>query len=403
MKRQYGFYVPSDVRNANFFPPLLALSPDRAHIRETELRTFWPTTGEWRISRVVHYLRKGSETHFTGLPKDQFAGLTPASLLLMGAFDLPDGLAHWILIVDSASEAAAIVESVFDLGSDFHTGLFLPADYLLRARDEYSQLIEELSHALAQGTLPAFIASAALPSTDALAQMAQTQFMRGRRLSSLSPFALAAPGDAVMTISRDIEYALYRQAEMRHRAAEVLRILTGQGGGVDIATAVVRGFGALDATFLSASQHRKSRAGMSFEHHIRRLLEDGNIRYEAQAVTGGRRPDFVMPTSASLANNAAEHHVSMVLSAKTTLRERWKQIALERFASPIFLATVDDRISDEAIRDMSGHNICLVVPESLKESDYDVHPNVITFGDFFRYEVGQKRPTLLAAPAFRLT
>lgn len=399
---QGGFYVPHDIRAAAFFPALTNVNAGKPHIFEAQIQTFWPETGELKTSRVVHYSNKGHETHLTGLPKDQFTGLTPASTVLMGAFDGPAGPTYWGIVVDSASETASVLEAFFDLNSSFHSLLVNPADFLARARDENELLIEELTDALRRGTLAAFIASAALPSTDALALMAQEEFLRGRS-ASLDPYELDAPGNAVMEISRDIEYRQYRRAEMRHRAAEVLRILTGQGEGTDIATAVVRGFNDLNATFLSASQHRKSRAGMSFEHHIRRMLEDGGVRYKAQAVTGGRRPDFVMPDAAALEPKAREHDISLVLSAKTTLRERWKQITLEKFTSPIFLATVDDRISDDAILDMSGHSICLVVPESLKASDYDKHGNVITFAEFFRHEIRNRRPALLRAPAFHLT
>ncbi|QSX74610.1 hypothetical protein HIV01_015740 [Lysobacter arenosi] len=401
-KHQAGFYVPHDIRAAGFFPALSNVNADKSHIFEALIQTVWPETGELKLSRVVHYSNKGPETHLTRLPREQFAGLTPASILVMGSFEGADGPAWWALVVDSASETASVLETFFDLDSNFHSILVNPADFISRARDENEMLIEELTEALKCGTLASFIASAALPATETLALMAQEEFLRGRS-GSLNPFELDAPGNAVMEISRDIEYRLYRRAEMRHRAAEVLRILTSQGGSTDIATSVVRGFSDLNATFLSASQHRKSRAGMSFEHHIRRMLEDGGVRYQAQAVTGGRRPDFVMPDGAALGPKAKEHGISLVLSAKTTLRERWKQITLERFASPIFLATVDDRISDDAIIDMSAHSICLVVPESLKESDYDKHGNVITFAQFFRDQVRDRRPALIRAPVFHLT
>ncbi len=65
-----------------------------------------------------------------------------------------------------------------------------------------------------------------------------------------------------MRISRDIEYALYRRAELRQRAAQVAGLLL---RGQDPVTDLVRGFGQLDGLFLSAAQTRKSRAGRSFE------------------------------------------------------------------------------------------------------------------------------------------
>lgn len=110
---------------------------------------------------------------------------------------------------------------------------------------------------------------------------------------------------------------------------------------------------------------------------------------------GGRRPDFVLPDTAALRDpNSAE---TLILSLKTTLRERWKQLGLERFGN-VFLATVDDRISAPAIADMARNDIVLVVPELLKKSKetcYASNSNVITFRDFFREEIGIQRPSLV--------
>lgn len=87
---------------------------------------------------------------------------------------------------------------------------------------------------------------------------------------------------------------------------------------------------------------------------------------------------------------------AMVLSAKTTLRERWKQVSMEKFNCALFLATVDDRVSSAAIDDMNTQGIHLVVPESLKKSTetcYKGKINVISFREFFDEEISVKRPS----------
>lgn len=89
---------------------------------------------------------------------------------------------------------------------------------------------------------------------------------------------------------------------------------------------------------------------------------------------------------------------ALIASLKTTLREHWKQLAMERPFGSIFLATVGDRVSREAIDEMGRNSISLVVPESLKkakESAYDGYSNVITFKQFFDGEVKTKRPSLI--------
>ena len=393
---QNGVYIPHAIRESNFFPQLKNINSNKPHIFESPFKTIWPTTGEIKNSNLKHYSNKGPEMHFTGVPKGEFAGLTPASLMVGGILREPaDDIRHWFMIVDSASEEVELLEAMFDLGADFHYGLFDPTDALKIQKDETEQLVDELSAALKKGSLAAFIASVSkMPAPEMLAAEAQRVFLQQHQLEDLSPYEMPYPGDAIMKISRDIEYSLYKRAERRYRAAEVIRIIT--NGGADIVSSVVRGFPDLDATFLSASQHRKSRAGRSFEQHIARLLRDGRIAFEEQAVTGGRRPDFVLPSLVVLKTKKRTFEEAMVLSAKTTLRERWKQVAMEKFNCALFLATVDDRVSSAAIDDMSNQGIHLVVPESLKKSKetcYNGKTNVITFREFFDEEIAAKRPS----------
>ena len=398
---QNGVYIPAEVRESDFFPPLLNTNPNKAHIKEASFETFWPETGEARTSALKHYSNKGPEMHFTGVPKQLFSGLTPASLLVGGRLKDPVGGAHhWFTTIDSVSEEAEMLEAMFDLEADFHFRLLSPKPPAA-PEDQAEILIRELTENFNAGTLQTFINSASkLPASEELAAAAQNSYMQENKLTSLNPFSISNPGDAIMRISRDIEYKLYKQAELRHRAAEVLRIIT--EGGKGLAESIDRGFPQLDATFLSASQHRKSRAGRSFERHIARLLSDGGIAFEEQAVTGGRRPDFVMPSLIVLNDKSRTFEEALILSAKTTLRERWKQLAMEKFDCALFLATVDDRVSTDAVDDMLKQEICLVVPESLKKSKetcYALKENVITFRTFFDDNVAEKRPHLRIQPA----
>jgi len=395
---QNGVYIPRAIRESDFFPRLKNINSNKPHIFESQFKTLWPATGEIKSSNLKHYSNKGPEMHFTGVPKGEFSGLTPASLMIGGILLEPvKDIQHWFMIVDSASEEVELLEAMFDLGAEFHYGLFNPADALKIQKDETEQLVDELSVALKTGSLATFINSVSkMPTPEILAAEAQRVFLQQHQLEDLSPYEMPNPGDAIMKISRDIEYSLYKRAERRYRAAEVIRIIT--RGGADIVSSVVRGFPDLDATFLSASQHRKSRAGRSFEQHIARLLRDGRIAFEEQAVTGGRRPDFVLPNLVVLKAKERKFEEAVVLSAKTTLRERWKQVAMEKFNSALFLATVDDRVSSAAIDDMSNQGIHLVVPESLKKSKetcYNGKDNVITFREFFDEEISLKRPNCM--------
>ncbi|MGU5781606.1 type II restriction endonuclease [Aeromonas caviae] len=149
---------------------------------------------------------------------------------------------------------------------------------------------------------------------------------------------------------------------------------------------------------LSAAQQRKSRAGYSFEHHIEMMMKDGGIPFDKQVVLEAKkRPDFILPSQVLYEDTTRTHTETLVLSAKTTLRERWKQVGGEIRNCDLFLATVDENIAQNAIRDMKSQGISLVVPESLKNSnmtDYKSEPNVLSFRTFFDDEICEKRGEL---------
>lgn len=402
-KHQAGFYIPAAIRESGFFPPLEATNPAKPHIFVAELQVLWPQTGESTSSNMRHYSNKGQETHFTRLPKMLFRDLTPASLLLAGRFSQPvGGCGWWIVILDSAGDEAELLETMLDLPVDFHHGIFSAQDFRSTQRaeqDELEALIDEFREAIRTGTLADVVARyATIPDPATIARQARGQWLREEGLTTFDPWRIAAPGDAIMKISREIEYRLYRSHELRRRAAELLSILSGD---LDLPSAVVRRYPDIDAVLLSASQQRKTRAGRSFEHHIAAALDAGNIRFQEQAVTGGRRPDFVMPDLRTLRSRTRAHADALVVAAKTTLRERWKQVSSERLNCDVYLATVDDRVAPTSIAEMAGAGILLVVPESLKESGeacYKDRPNVLSFREFFDGAIRTRRPALLREP-----
>lgn len=397
---QAGFYVPRPIRDAGFFPPLEADNPAKPHIFHTEFSVLWPQTGEVTCSHMRHFSNKGPEAHCTRVPRVLFQDLTPASLLLAGRFSKPiAGCSWWMAVLDSGGEEAEILETVLDLPVDFHHGIF-PAESIAIARqaeqDELEELISEFRTAIRNGTLPEVVARyAALPDPTSIARQAREEWLRSKGLRAFDPWQIAAPGDAIMEISREIEYRLYKGHELRRRASELLELLSGKD---DLPSTVVRRYPQIDSILLSASQQRKTRAGRSFEQHIAAALDAGQIQYQEQAVTGGRRPDFVLPDLRTLRSRSRSHEGALVLAAKTTLRERWKQVSSERLNCEVYLATVDDRVAPTSIAEMAKAGINLVVPESLGDSGetfYGKQSNVLTFRQFFDNAIRAHRPQLI--------
>ncbi len=402
-KHQGGVYVPPTQRDSGFFPPLVAKErddPEADEIREAWFRTDWPQYGIERKTRLVHYTSKGPETHMTRVPKEAFAELSPASWLVMSRADERGEQRYICLTVDSASDDATVLLDTLGIDAAFTVGILDPAAVVARERDEILDFAEEVALAWLAGEIAGFADNrAAMPATAELAHLARANFLDRYKLPSLNPFELEFPGDAVREISRKIEWDLFREFQRRERGVELVRIVLGDDPIKPDMKGVVRRLvdatGAVDRLMLSASQQRKSRAGYSFEHHIEAMLEAGSIPFAKQVVMDAKkRPDFVLPSLVHLKKPYEGAQRGLILSAKTTLRERWKQVQREMGGSDLFLATVDESIAANAIEDMASMGINLVVPETLKKSrdtEYVRHDNVLDFATFFRGELQVKR------------
>jgi hypothetical protein len=404
---QGGPYIPPLDRDSGFFPRLVEKerAPGKKPIFEGFFEIVWPQAGgEIKLARLVNYRSKGEETHLTGLVKEPFQNISPASLLLVAKQKLASGdIRFTVLVADSAGAPAEYLKDLFGIETDFLSGFFEPKVAVKESKERVLDYVEQAVVAWRAGTLQAFaLAHAAIPSTAEMAAMSQAEFMKAHGLSSLNPFSLNAPGDAVMQISRDIEYRLFRDFELKARSMQLVNIILGPETGkmtVERALrAIITEFPLIDKVLLSAAQQRKSRAGKSFELHIERLLKDGGIPHEVQVVIESKkRPDFVLPSYRLYADAGRTHEQALVLSAKTTLRERWKQVLVEIKNCDLYLATVDENVAASAIVEMGQAGIRLVVPESLKTSTaavYKDQENVISFKEFFMTDLGVRRMPL---------
>ena len=394
-KHQGGAYIPQEQRDGGFFPPLTPKArpePAAAEIREAFFPIVWPQIDEeQKTARLVHYTSKGQETHLTGLPKILFQDLLPASYLVVGRVATDHGATYHAVTLSSGSEEAIFLIDLFEIDLDFVVGEFDPASMIEAERSRTLSFAEQVIAAWLSGEIQTFaVANATMPSTLQLAAQARASFLKGREIDSLNPFKLEKPGDALREISRSIEWELFRDYQRRERAVALVRIIMGDRPATwscsDIIRRLIDEFHQIDGLMLSASQQRKSRAGTSYEHHIESMLRDGAVPYEKQVVIEARkRPDFVLPSWEFLNRIPPEFPNGLILSAKTTLRERWKQVEREKGGRELFLTTVDENIASNAIEDMASLGVQLVVPESLKDSketEYKGHKNVMSFRDF---------------------
>lgn len=151
------------------------------------------------------------------------------------------------------------------------------------------------------------------------------------------------------------------------------------------------------ALCLSNTQSRRSRAGKIFEGIIYYLYEKYGYSYDSQKKVGreiftklelGKLVDSVLPGIKEFEKRRSK---TIIGTMKTTLRERWQEVVEEVARSnipTIHLLTVDDNISPKKVKQMSKHNIILVVLDSVKKVPQlsSVH-SVIDFETYFLKEL----------------
>lgn len=403
-KHQDGAYIFKTERDSGFFPPLTPapIKPGGKPIFHAFFNISWPALDcpIVKEARLVNWRSKGEETHLTRVAHEAFTGLNPASLLLIAKTGVGVDAQYSATTVDSSSSGYRYLEDLFDLPPQFCSGIFEPARVIRTQQEKLFEFIGQALSAFHAGQIGAFALShLSIPKPREMARLAQEEYQTLHGNVDFNPFKMKAPGDAVLDISRGLEFEIFKSFEIRRRSMELVQVILGTDPEAisisQVLMNIVTEFPHIDGILLSAAQTRKSRAGASFELHIERLLADGDIPHEVQVVADAKkRPDFVLPSFAAYMDPLRDRNGALVLSVKTTLRERWKQVHGEMRNCDLFLATVDESIAENAIQDMARQGIVLVVPESLKKSDttvYKSQTNVISFKSFFETELRSKR------------
>lgn len=118
---------------------------------------------------------------------------------------------------------------------------------------------------------------------------------------------------------------------------------------------------------MSTFQRRKSRAGTAFENQLAALFDARGIQYSAQAYTEGKsKPDFIFPSIEDYKNPGFDMTRLTMLGAKTTIKERWRQVLDE--ANRIeykHLVTLEPAVSEDYTKAMEKDKLQLVVPKPI--------------------------------------
>lgn len=389
---QAGPLFPAYARTSGFFPQLKA-DPEKPYNLASEVRVFWPTTGKIYTSRFIWYSNKSeSEHHFTTNPRDEFRNLSPASYLLIFQPILSQD-PYIALTIDAADDDLIdYITKIFDIDIDFQFNIFEASKLDLQpAMTALQELISKLIEKLEEGPeiFDKFVASINRRSPISIAMAALDQWKLQTGNQSLHPYNLSNPGDVLYELSRIREFNLYKEDEAKTYGAQLVRALLGEGRLISreaIITSLINRFEVFYNICRSAKQARASRAGGSFETHMLSLLTAGGIPHSSQYVFDGSKPDFILPSGDVYLSAEKRSDLCIILTLKTTLRERWRQVISESTGCPIFLATLDESIPSSTLGKLQEKGITLIVPEKFKFSeytDYERYDSVLSYRNFF--------------------
>ena len=130
---------------------------------------------------------------------------------------------------------------------------------------------------------------------------------------------------------------------------------------------------------------RKSRAGKSLEHHLEKIFKVADLKFETQVVTEeNKRPDFIFPDGVSYHNFEFSADKLICLGAKTTCKDRWRQVINEADRIAVkHLFTLQQGISKNQLIEMYSNNVCLVVPKPyIKSFDPTFQERIMTLDKF---------------------
>lgn len=76
----------------------------------------------------------------------------------------------------------------------------------------------------------------------------------------------------------------------------------------------------------------------------------------------------------------------IIFTATRTPRERWRQITTAGKSFRLFLATIDERVSESQLKEMLKQEVYLVIPKKKIDENavYRGAKNVLSFQEFFR-------------------
>ena len=190
-------------------------------------------------------------------------------------------------------------------------------------------------------------------------------------------FDLITEPDKALDTFMERENSLFRTFEKHILQGELKKGFTYENGEIDVDRFV--------SLSLSVLNRRKARAGKCLENHLTAIFKANSVRFTAQCNTELKKtPDFIFPGHKEYADPTFDAALLTMLGAKTTLKERWRQVLSEAALIPKkHLFTMDSGISSDQIQEMLASDLSLVLTESIRGT-YSAadQANMLSLSDF---------------------
>lgn len=186
------------------------------------------------------------------------------------------------------------------------------------------------------------------PSTEQMATGARKCYNKAYKI--LDSAIIETPDDILLNWI-DTEFCLFRQMEEKLYS--------------NIISSPFRSIDFFVQTANEVLNRRKSRAGKSLEHHLANIFVQNRLEFEEQAITeDNKKPDFLFPNGKCYHNILFPSDDIIVMGAKTTCKDRWRQVLTEADRVNIkYLFTLQQGISKNQLKEMQDSGLKLVVPK----------------------------------------
>ena len=326
---QAGFYIPK-----NAAPLLFGTECKRGENREKWVTIKWQDDIE-TASRFIYYGQKTrNEYRITRFGKnfeflqDKYVG----SLIVIAEMDVDY---YKAFVLESEDDIESFL-SYFNLSTE-QTNQIID---LTQAHDEGDMLRLAIMERIKD--LQEF------PMTYEMGKMAQDIY---NRLNNVTPEQIRKTPDKILMSWYSAEWELFRSLEEKVYKPVYTQPFADCQSLIDFSNKILN--------------RRKSRAGKSLEHHLSAIFSAEDLVFEEQAVTEeNKKPDFLFPNSECYHNFEFPAEDLTVLGAKTTCKDRWRQVTTEADrVDEKYLFTLQPGISRNQLKEMASEKVLLVVPE----------------------------------------